>query len=228
MRGLFSPSPKTYAGAQSVVKAHREAALVDARPASRVMISPGTCLSVLWLSWIVVWLVAARATPGTVVKRSVRARVVYFGLMSGSALLLILQPRRFGLLLLRPVLSDSRSIAWCGVFIVGTGLAFATWARVELGRFWSSAPSIKAEHDLIRTGPYALTRHPIYSGLLLAVATTTLLRGTIAALAGLGLFSVALMLKIHEEERLLVGHFGDAYRSYQAEVPAILPGFRIR
>jgi protein-S-isoprenylcysteine O-methyltransferase Ste14 len=62
----------------------------------------------------------------------------------------------------------------------------------------------------------------------LAVAATALLRGTIAALGGLGLFAVALMLKIHEEERLLLRHFGDVYRSYQAEVPAILPGFRIR
>ena len=192
------------------------------------MISPGACLSGLWLSWIVVWLFAARVTPGTVVKRSATARVVYSGLMLGSALLLILQPRHFGSLLLRTVVPDSRSIAWCGVFAVAAGLAFASWARVELGRFWTSAPSIKAEHDLIRTGPYALTRHPIYTGLLLAVAATTLLRGTIAALGGLGLFAIALMLKIQEEERLLVSHFGDAYRSYQAEVPAIFPWFGIR
>ena len=69
--------------------------------------------------------------------------------------------------------------------LVAAGLAFATWARVALGRFWTSAPSIKAEHDLVRTGPYALTRHPIYTGLLLALAATAMLRGTIAALGGL-------------------------------------------
>jgi protein-S-isoprenylcysteine O-methyltransferase Ste14 len=192
------------------------------------MISPGACLSALWVSWVVVWLLAARVTSGTVVQRSATSRLVYSGLMLGSALLLILQPRRIGLLLSRPVVPDGRSIAWCGVFIVAAGLAFATWARVELGRFWTSAPSIKAEHDLVRTGPYALTRHPIYTGLLLAVAATTLLRGTIAALGGLALFAVALTLKIQEEERLLVRHFGEVYRSYQAEVPAILPSFRLR
>jgi protein-S-isoprenylcysteine O-methyltransferase Ste14 len=62
----------------------------------------------------------------------------------------------------------------------------------------------------------------------LAVAATTLLRGAIAALGGLALFAAALTLKIQEEERLFVRHFGEAYRSYQAEVPAILPGFRLR
>jgi len=191
------------------------------------MISPGACLSGLWLSWALIWVFAARVTRGTVVKRSGTTRVVYSALMLSSALLLILQPRRFGLLLLRPVVPDNRSLAWCGVFAVATGLALAIWARVELGRFWNSAPSIKAEHDLIRTGPYALTRHPIYTGLLLGVVAPTVLRGTIAALAGLGLFAIALMLKIQEEERLLVRHFGDAYRSYQAEVPAIIPGFGI-
>jgi protein-S-isoprenylcysteine O-methyltransferase Ste14 len=192
------------------------------------MISPGACLSALWVSWIVVWFLAARVTSGTIVQRSAASRLVYSGLMLGSALLLILQPRRVGSLLSRPVVPGSRSIAWGGVFLVAAGLAFATWARVELGRFWTSAPSINAEHDLVRTGPYALTRHPIYTGLLLAVAATTVLRGTIAALGGLALFAVALTLKIQEEERLLVRHFGEAYRSYQAEVPAILPSFRLR
>jgi len=192
------------------------------------MISPSICLTALWISWIAVWLLAARVTPGSVVQRSATSRLVYSGLMLGSALLLILQPRRIGLILWRPVVPDSRSIAWGGVFLVAAGLAFATWARVELGRFWNSAPSIKADHDLIRTGPYALTRHPIYTGLLLAVAATTLLRGTIAALGGLTLFAAALTLKIGEEERLLVRRFGEAYRSYQADVPAILPGFRLR
>jgi protein-S-isoprenylcysteine O-methyltransferase Ste14 len=196
--------------------------------ASQFMISPGACLSALGVSWIVVWLLAARVTPGAVVQRSAMSRLVYSGVMLTSALLLILQPRRIGLLLLRPVVPDSRSMAWGGVVLVAAGLAFATWARVALGRFWTSAPSIKAEHDLVRTGPYALTRHPIYTGLLLAVAATAMLRGTIAALGGLALFAVALTLKVQEEERLLVTHFGEAYRSYQAEVPAILPGFRLR
>jgi hypothetical protein len=91
--------------------------------ASRVMISPSACLTALWASWIVVWLLAARVTTGTVGQRSATSRLVYSGLMLGSALLLILQPRRIGLLLSRPVVPGSRSMAWGGVFLVAAGLA---------------------------------------------------------------------------------------------------------
>jgi protein-S-isoprenylcysteine O-methyltransferase Ste14 len=175
-----------------------------------------------------VWVLGARFTPGTVVQRSKASRLIYFVLILGSALLLILQPRRIASFLSRSMVPGGRPLAWGGVILVAAGLAFATWARIALGRFWTSAPSIKAKHDLVRTGPYALTRHPIYTGLLLAVAATALSRATIAALGGLTLFALALTLKIREEERLLAAHFGEAYRSYRRNVPAILPTFGLR
>ena len=61
---------------------------------------------------------------------------------------------------------------------------------------------------------------------MLALIGTALVRGALADLAGLVLFTVGLMLKIRQEERLLSGHFGAAYRAYQAEVPALVPRFR--
>ena len=68
-----------------------------------------------------------------------------------------------------------------------------------------------------------MTRHPIYTGLLLALIGTALVRGTLASLLGLFLLMLGVMLKIRQEERLLIEHFGDAYRGYQAEVPALIP-----
>jgi protein-S-isoprenylcysteine O-methyltransferase Ste14 len=103
------------------------------------------------------------------------------------------------------------------------GLAFAAWARIHIGRFWSSAVVLKAGHALIRGGPYALTRHPIYTGLLLAVTGTVLARDSIAGLLGWALVLAGFVVKLRQEERLLLEHFGPAYQAYQAEVPALIP-----
>ena len=103
------------------------------------------------------------------------------------------------------------------------GLAFAIWARVEIGRLWSSAVALKAEHTLVRGGPYAITRHPIYSGLLLALLGTAIARDTEAALLGFPLLCAGLFVKSKQEERLLLERFGPEYEKYRAEVPALIP-----
>ena len=59
-------------------------------------------------------------------------------------------------------------VYWLGLLMVVAGLAFAVWARVHLGRNWSGTVTVKENHELIRSGPYAIVRHPIYTGLLLA------------------------------------------------------------
>ena len=103
------------------------------------------------------------------------------------------------------------------------GLGFAVWARVEIGRFWSGTVALKAEHALIRGGPYAITRHPIYSGLLLALVGTALTRDTEAAFFGLPLLFAGLFVKAKQEESLLLERFGPEYEKYRAEVPALVP-----
>jgi protein-S-isoprenylcysteine O-methyltransferase Ste14 len=103
------------------------------------------------------------------------------------------------------------------------GLGFAAWARVLIGRFWSGAVTLKADHALIRGGPYAWTRHPIYSGLLLALTGTALARDSLGGFLGLALLFAGLVVKLRQEERLLLEHFGPAYETYRAEVPALIP-----
>jgi protein-S-isoprenylcysteine O-methyltransferase Ste14 len=103
------------------------------------------------------------------------------------------------------------------------GLGFAIWARVQIGRFWSGTVALKAEHALIRGGPYAITRHPIYSGLLLALIGTAITRDSRAAFLGLPLVFAGLFVKLKQEERLLLDRFGPEYEKYRAEVPALIP-----
>lgn len=189
------------------------------------MISPSAVLTGLWLAWLawlVGWLLAARSTAETVVRQSVTSRLTHSVFIWGGAFLLFFHPRRSGILF-RPLLPGSVWITWGSVVLAALGLGFAAWARVHLGRFWSGTVTLKADHVLVRTGPYAMTRHPIYTGLLLALGGTAVVRSTPAALVGLIFLVIGVMLKIRQEERLLLEHFGPAYRAYQAEVPAVLP-----
>ena len=66
---------------------------------------------------------------------------------------------------------------WLGLIMVAAGIAFAVWARHYLGRNWSGTVTVKQDHELIRSGPYRLVRHPIYTGLLLAILGTAVAFG---------------------------------------------------
>ena len=191
------------------------------------MISPTACVLALWAAWLLGWLLAAASTAAVVFRQSLSSRLAHSVPIWVGAVFLFLQPHRFGILL-HPLLPRSALMAWGGVVILALGLGFAVWARVHLGRLWSATVTLKVEHTLIRSGPYALTRHAIYTGLLMALVGTALVRATVAALGGLLLFLVGFMLKIRQEERLLLERFGGAYRAYQQEVPALVPRLRSR
>src|SRR6266581_2379976 len=69
------------------------------------------------------------------------------------------------------------AVQYSGFFLTLSGLVIALWARMHLGQHWSDKVVLKADHQLIRSGPYAYMRHPIYSGVLLGVAGTALVVG---------------------------------------------------
>lgn len=184
--------------------------------------APLDLLNLLWTIWMVAWLVAARWTAKTVVRQSVAARLTHGLLVSAGALLLFGRTGTLGPLV-RPLFPPAPWTAWTGVALCAVGLGFAGWARVLIGRFWSGGVVLKADHALIRVGPYALTRHPIYSGLLLALTGTALVRDSLGGLLGLALLFAGAVVKLQQEERLLLEHFGSAYEIYRAEVPALIP-----
>jgi protein-S-isoprenylcysteine O-methyltransferase Ste14 len=107
--------------------------------------------------------------------------------------------------------------------MVALGLAFTVWARVHLGANWSANVARKLDHELVRSGPYAWVRHPIYSGLLLAFFGVAVGRGDVGALLGCALMSYGFLRKLRIEERWLPQTFGDAYVRYRDEVPSLLP-----
>ena len=84
-------------------------------------------------------------------------------------------------------------------------------------------PSIKKDHELIQRGPYRLVRHPIYTGLLLAVFGSCLAEGRVWNLAVVGMATILLIAKLKAEEALLARQFPDAYLQYRRRVKAIIP-----
>jgi protein-S-isoprenylcysteine O-methyltransferase Ste14 len=185
------------------------------------MISPTSAMATLWGIWLLGWLITAGATAKTVAEQSPSSRLTHSLFVSIGALLLFFRPRSLDSLM-RPLLRAPWT-SWAGVVLVAIGLAFASWARFHLGRLWSGRVTLKEDHAIIRSGPYGIVRHPIYTGLLLAFAGTALARMTLATLAGFVLIVIGLIIKIRQEEQLLTDHFGAAYDAYRAEVRALIP-----
>jgi len=113
------------------------------------------------------------------------------------------------------------ALAGLGLAICGIGLSI--WARLILRENWSSFPSIKQNHRLIVTGPYRLVRHPIYSGLLIALLGSALQYGLIRSFLALLTCAIGLYLKVSAEEEFMVQRFGEAYLRYRRNVNALVP-----
>ena len=82
---------------------------------------------------------------------------------------------------------------------------------------------MKSDHALIRSGPYRIVRHPIYTGLLLGLLGTSLAIGEWRGLLGLGLALMATCLRIRAEDALMAEAFDEAYEAYRRETPALVP-----
>ena len=104
------------------------------------------------------------------------------------------------------------------------GLSLTVWARLHLGKYWSATITLKQGHRVIQTGPYAWVRHPIYSGLLLALCGTAIWIGTLQSFLGLGFQAASFIRKLILEERWLREHLGDEYGCYQHHVKSLVPG----
>jgi protein-S-isoprenylcysteine O-methyltransferase Ste14 len=104
--------------------------------------------------------------------------------------------------------------------------AFTLWARAALGTMWTSVAVVKDDHVLRADGPYGITRHPIYTGLLGMLAGTAAIEGLGRWVAFFVLGALLAGLKIRAEERLLDRTLGEAYDQYRHRVPQLVPGLR--
>ena len=96
--------------------------------------------------------------------------------------------------------------------------------RSSLGTHWRGRPTVNAGHELVVRGPYALARHPIYTGILVAALGTGLTDLQWRRVLGVVIIALSLLFKIRQEERLMVETFPDSYPLYQRRVKKLIPG----
>jgi protein-S-isoprenylcysteine O-methyltransferase Ste14 len=187
-----------------------------------VTIGPSTTLEIIWIVWLVSWVAASfwsgrtQRRVGTLQSWTYRAAMIAGGVLlvpfTGEALG---EQRLWGL-------DYGGACALAGVMLAG--LAFTWWARVHLGRLWSSAITRKEDHHLVDDGPYGLVRHPIYTGLIIALLATAAAEGRITALIGTALVIFGIWLKARTEERFLMAELDrDSYTAYCRRVPMLIP-----
>jgi protein-S-isoprenylcysteine O-methyltransferase Ste14 len=181
----------------------------------------------LWLLWGLYWVISSQNTKVTQRRESPSSRIFYSALLLTGGLLMAV-PR--GLLgwFATPLLPDALLRFRLALVMLAAGLAFTVWARVHIGRNWSGTVTLKEGHELVRSGPYALVRHPIYTGLLLAFTGTAIACGDPAAVIGLALALVSFLYKLRIEEGFMRTMFPGQYESYAAAVPALVPFTRAR
>ena len=185
-------------------------------------IVPHVAVKWIWIVFVVFWLLAA-----FVQKRNVRRQPVGSRLIQVSIIALVLSPfffesRRVGFLY-RHLYPNLLVVQYFGLLLLLLGFGFAVWARIVLGRNWSGIVTVKENHTLITRGPYAWVRHPIYTGILLALLGTGITLGTFLNLLEVPVVAFALWLKLRTEEKFMFETFGEQYTVYCRQVKALIP-----
>jgi protein-S-isoprenylcysteine O-methyltransferase Ste14 len=118
-------------------------------------------------------------------------------------------------------------VAGAGFLATLLGLGIAIWARIYLGELWSDKVVLKVDHQLIRTGPYAHMRHPIYSGVLLGVLGTAVVLGETRGLLAFLVLLTNYAIKARREDKLLSHSFPDEFRIHAQHAGFLLPKLRL-
>jgi protein-S-isoprenylcysteine O-methyltransferase Ste14 len=179
-------------------------------------------IKAVWMIVGIVWAIGAVVTKRTKRTEAPGPRVVHIALATAAFFLLFSARARVGPLEWRFV-PQSAGSAYAGLALTIAGAALAIWARLFLGGNWSSSVTIKEDHKLVRTGPYSIVRHPIYSGGLLAIAGTAIVAGEARGFLALILAFLAWRLKSRVEEALMIEQFGAEYEEYKRQVKALIP-----
>lgn len=179
-----------------------------------------------WAVFALYWAIGALKTRRTAKKESFAARygvmaievVGFYLLMDGDASIGVLGRR---------VVARTFELRALGVVFIWIGIGIALWARWHLGQYWSGRITIKEGHKLIRTGPYARLRHPIYTGLVLAATGTAMEIDRWRGVAAVCVILLGFCIKAKREEALLAKEFGAEFDKHRRATGFLLPKLRL-
>jgi protein-S-isoprenylcysteine O-methyltransferase Ste14 len=195
---------------------------------------PQAAIYLPWDVWAVTWIIAALWANRTVKRPQIGREIVYriialsgFVLLLGGALRWHdghFQFAAFPGILGTQYWMAPLAVNWAMVGVATFGFVFAWWARIHLGRLWSGRITRKEDHRIIDSGPYAIVRHPIYTGILTSAVATTVVMGRLHAILGTVLLVIGYWIKARLEERFLREELGPQdYDAYRRRVPMLLP-----
>jgi protein-S-isoprenylcysteine O-methyltransferase Ste14 len=110
-----------------------------------------------------------------------------------------------------------------GLGLTAIGVGIGIWARLSLGSNWSGMVTLKDDHELVRKGLYRWIRHPIYTGILLGMIGTAMIKGHLGAWLGGGVVLTAFYFKARREERFLQEEFGSGFEEHSRRTGMFLP-----
>lgn len=174
----------------------------------------------LWLLFSVYWTIASRDSAPTKSSESLVSTYFHQSVLSAALMMLFVPvpgltgwflPQRF------------HFVVAAGAAVQAGFILLAVWARRHLGRNWSAEVRIGEGHRLVRTGPYAYLRHPIYTAMLGMFLGTAIASSQYHALLGLAILVAAYLRKTRLEEQIMTQTFGADYDSYRRETRALVP-----
>ena len=175
-----------------------------------------------WIVFVVYWVISGLETRATVRQEPFASRYGVLAIEIAGFLLLFSQKAGVGVLALH-IFPRTMVGAVAGTVATWAGIGLALWARLHLGQYWSARITLKEDHQLIRTGPYARLRHPIYTGLDLAAIVSAVVIDRWRCVVGVGLIMLGYVIKARREERLLAGQFGAAFEEHRRRTGFLLP-----
>ena len=183
---------------------------------------PTKLLALIWLAWVTSWVVASFWSGRTKTHvRTWNSLVYRLPILFGA---IFLAPQTAQLLGEKQLYNPGNAGIYALAVVVVAGISFTWWARIHLGRYWSNAITHKEDHRIIDTGPYGMVRHPIYTGLIVAILATGFAVATVTALLGAVLICIGEWQKARMEEGFLTAELGaDVYEPYCRRVPMIVP-----
>lgn len=173
----------------------------------------------LWLTGVVYWIISARGNKPTAYRLNPTWRILALLVLAGLFWAIRARPEFFS----RRLYAPTETLRWTGALVCAAGVGLAIWARHTLGSNWSGSPTIKEGHELVETGPYRFVRHPIYTGILVAVIGTGIGSGQAKHLFILAVSAALLWVKLKVEESLMLRQFPQAYPDYMNRTKALIP-----
>ena len=177
---------------------------------------------VVWIAFLVYWRIKALGTK-TNQRREPAASAIVRALVFVIVIVLLSTTRIPLPWLYLQIWPAGLWPFWIGAAVTVAGLLFAVWARRHLASNWSSAVTIKEDHELITTGPYGLVRHPIYTGILAGFLGSAIALSQVRGIVGFLLIFLVLWAKLRMEEEWMRSQFGETYAAYAKRTAALVP-----